>query len=92
VVVPGFDAVYAELLGSWGQSFVHLVSAGDLSGRCTFVDLARALYRSGILLVAVELGASPPGDLYVAPDADEPGSEFDLADLRGVWAIADDQA
>jgi len=92
VVVPGFDAVYAELLGSWGQSFVHFVPAGELSGRCTFADLARALYRRGILLAAVELGESLPGEACVAPDDDEPGSEFDLADLRGAWVITDDQA
>ena len=40
----------------------------------------------------MELGASPPGEVCVAPDEDEPGSEIDLADLCGIWAITDDQA
>jgi hypothetical protein len=95
VVVPGFDTVYAELLGSWGQSFVHKHIDPSIDptprGPCTFVELALWLRSLGEVLVAVEL-ASPTGRprLCIAPYGDEPGTRFDLADLRGAWVVAPD--
>ena len=95
VVVPGFDIVYAELLGSWGQSFVHKhIDPGiepSPSGPCTFTSLALYLRSLGEVLVAVELAdESGRPKLCVAPYGDEPGTRFDLADLRGAWVVAPD--
>lgn len=91
VVVPGFDTVYAELLGSWGQSFVHKRVVGAGPGRCTFVDLTLHLREQGEILVAVELGESErKTQLWIAPCATEAGAEFELETLRGVWVVAPD--
>ncbi len=92
VVVPGFDTVYAELLGSWGESFVHRHLEGPPQrGPCTFAALALQLRARGDLLIAVEL-AGPTGrsHLRVAPCGDAEGTAFDLSQLRGVWVIAPD--
>lgn len=92
VVVPGFDSVYAELLGSWGQSFVHKSVLGAPSGPCSFQALALHLRRAGEVLVAVELRSTDARapELCVAPSGSEPGTRFDLRDLVGVWVIAPD--
>lgn len=93
VVVPGFDTVYAELLGSWGQSFVHrhVSPESQESGRCTFAGLAGHLRAKGDVLIAIELAdENGRSRLRVAPCGDQPGTVFDLADLRGVWVIAPD--
>ena len=43
------------------------------------------------MLIAIELvGDTDTPQLCVAPCGDAPGTEFDLADLRGVWVIAPD--
>lgn len=93
VVVPGFDTVYAELLGSWGQSFVHrhVSPEPQETGRCTFAGLAEHLRAKGDVLIAIEL-ADDTGRprLCVAPCGDQLGTVFDLTDLRGVWVIAPD--
>jgi hypothetical protein len=95
VVVPGFDTMYAELLGSWGQSFVHKhIDPGvDPSprGPCTFTALATYLRGLGEILIALELADGVGGtNLCVAPYNDEPGTAFELADLRGAWVIGPD--
>jgi hypothetical protein len=92
VVVPGFDAVYAELLGSWGQSFVRLRPRATHHGPCCFTDLARALGRAGIVLVAIELRGGESGKLCVAPDEGDHGCRFELGDLESVWVVTDDDA
>ena len=93
VVVPGFDTVYAELLGSWGHSFVHrhVVPAQTGEGRCTFAALAHQLRARGDVLIAVEL-AGPGGRtrLCVAPCGDALGTAFELSELEGVWVVAPD--
>lgn len=92
VVVPGFDVVYSELLGNWGQSFVRLRPAKPATGRCTFPQLALSLWREGMLLLAVEfLRDDGRGTLHVAPARGEPGAEIDLSRLRSVWVIAPDR-
>ncbi len=92
VVVPGFDTVYAELLGSWGESFVHRhVEGAGQSGPCTFAALALELRTRGDILIAVELvGEGGVPRLCVAPCGDAVGTDFDLCELRGVWVIAPD--
>ncbi len=91
VVVPGFDTVYAELLGSWGQSFVHKHVESSERGRCTFASLAIHLRERGDVLIAVELAtARGRTRLCVAPCGDADGTVFDLEDLRGVWVVAPD--
>jgi hypothetical protein len=95
VVVPGFDIAYAELLGSWGQSFVHKhIDHGvepSPNGPCSFTSLAMYMRTLGEVLIAVELaGDGGRPRLCVAPYGDEPGTKFDLEDLRGVWVVAPD--
>lgn len=94
VVVPGFDTVYAELLGSWGESFVHrhtVPEPREAGGRCTFAALALHLRARGDVLIAIELAMEGGRvQLCVAPCGDQPGTVFDAADLRGVWVIAPD--
>lgn len=95
VVVPGFDTVYAELLGSWGQSFVHkhVVPGENESGHCDFAALALSLREGGEILIAVEL-EGPDGhlDLCVAPKSGKYGARFDVSALRGVWVVAPDSS
>lgn len=93
VVVPGFDVVYAELLGSWGQSFVHKHVEQPGEGRCTFAALAERLRTQHEVLVAVELGATASSTrIHIAPCRHEPAAEFDLRELQGVWVVAPDSA
>ncbi|HET6582448.1 MAG TPA: hypothetical protein VFG69_03350, partial [Nannocystaceae bacterium] len=92
VVVPGFDVMYEELLGAWGQSIVHKHVGEPRAGRCTFDALSRELQRAGELLVALELAT--PGDgrvrLVLAPRSSDPDGTFELSRLRGCWVIAPD--
>lgn len=94
VVVPGFDRVYSELLGSWGQSFVRVVPTGAIDPKAhgEFGALAVELSARGCLLVAVVLddGAGGSG-LHVAPAVDEPGWSFRWAAVQGLWVIAHDR-
>lgn len=91
VVVPGFDAVYGELLGAWGQSLVHMHVETAGSGMCTFEDLSARLGREGHILIAVEIDDGRGGvSLCVAPGPLEPGRSFAAAALRGAWVVAPD--
>jgi hypothetical protein len=93
VVVPHFDRVYAELMSPWGQSFMKLLplrGEGERRGRVRFSSLAEQLAREGHVLVAVEsCPECGPRTLSVGEGA--PGSdELELADLRGVWVVAEE--
>lgn len=92
VVVPGFDGVYSELLGSWGQSFVRLRPTEPGQGQIAFRELALALRRQGLLLIAVRLQDEEGRyHLCVAPSPEEMAFSIDRARLRYVWVIADDR-
>lgn len=92
VVVPGFDRVYSELLGSWGESFVRFRPSERVSGRCTFHGMATVLAERGCLLIGVELrDERGKRDLWIAPARGEPGAVFDLSEVRSVWAVAPDR-
>lgn len=88
IIVPGFDQVYAELLGSWGRSFVRFRPAAGSAGEGTFVGLARTLLRHELALVAVELRTPGGVELCVAPSAGELGDRFRYKNVEGVWAVA----
>lgn len=90
VVVPGFDGVYAELLGAWGQSLVHERAPVGQSGPCSFRSLALHLRSRGRILVAVEIVQDGRPRICVTPEGDEPGARFDLSELRGVWVVGPD--
>jgi len=91
VVVPGFDRVYSELLGSWGQSFVRLTPPPGASGPCTTEGLALGLAERGCVLVAVQFREpGPKGVLRVASVPGQLRKEFDLSEVGWVWAIAPD--
>jgi len=92
VVVPGFDGVYSELLGSWGQSFVRLKPAGRPRGHTSFREMALGLRAQGQLLVAIRIVDDEGCEqLCVAPGPDELGFEFELEALRFAWVIANDR-
>lgn len=92
VVVPGFDGVYSELLGSWGQSFVRMRPVKPGSGTVGFCELALGLRRRGRLLVGVRLEQDDGTTrLCVAPGPNEPGYQIDLAKLRYLWVITNDR-
>jgi len=92
VVVPGFDRVYSELLGSWGESFVRFRPSEAMSGPCTFHGMATVLAQRGCLLIGVELiDEHGQRDLWIAPSRGEPGAQFDLSEVRSVWAVAPDR-
>ncbi len=90
VAVPGFDAVWEELLGAWGQSIVHKHVVAPGQRPCSFVELAAELARSGEILIAVELADGRGGvDVALAPGPQERGGVFG-SELRGAWVIAAD--
>lgn len=92
VVVPSFDAVYAELLGPWGQSLLRMVPTGAPPGRCTFAGLAARLRRSGAILIAVEVhGADDDVSLHVGRGPAVDGS-FEASTLAAAWVVAPDVA
>lgn len=91
VVVPGFDNVYEELLGAWGQSLVHTHVTRPGQGRCSFAALGMHLRELGEILVALELvDARGRVRLVVAPGIEEEGGYFAAEQLRGAWVIAPD--
>ncbi len=90
VVVPGFDKVYEELLGAWGQSLVHMHVERGARGPSSFAAVARSFAAAGQILIAVELDDGPGPKLYVAPAPDDPGGHFDAARLVGAWVVAPD--
>lgn len=91
IVVPGFDEVYEELLGAWGQSLVHLDVEQAGTGSGSFVLLGEQLRREGQILIAVEIDDGRGGSkLCVAPGVDEHGGTFAANTLRGAWVIAPD--
>ena len=91
VVVPGFDLMYEELLGAWGQSIVHKHIGEPRRGACTFVALSRELQKDGEILIALELvGDDGRSRMVVAPRPQEPGGSFELSRLRGCWVVAPD--
>ncbi|MBL4687941.1 MAG: ion transporter [Nannocystaceae bacterium] len=92
VVVPGFDRVYSELLGSWGQSFVRFLPESSVDGPCSFAQMATELATRGYLLIGVELrDGDGHASLWVAPTRGETGAQFELSQLVSVWAIAPDR-
>ena len=94
VVVPGFDAVYSELLGSWGQSFVRLLPKKKLTeGTCTFGELSISLWSDGKLLIGVEVFDDEGNrHLCIAPGPGERGFTIELSKLRCAWVIAADKS
>lgn len=94
-VVPGFDAVFSEVLSPWGQSFELLRPApgGDPAARWTFGELSRALRAARRTLLAVALrDGDGPARLCVTPNADEPGATFAWGDVTGLWVTDDASA
>lgn len=88
IIVPGFDQVYAELLGSWGRSFIRLRPAAGSQGDWSFVDMARQLRRQQVALLAVELEVDGATELCVAPSKGEAGDRFAVRDVVGAWVVA----
>ena len=92
VVVPSFDAVYAELLGPWGQSLLRMVPRDAPPGRCTFGGLAARLRGEGAVLLAIEVrGADEAVALYIGRGPEEDGA-FEARSLVAAWVITADLA
>ncbi len=90
VVVPGFDTVYEELLGAWGQSLVHMHVEQAQQGPCSFDAVAARFAAQGHILIAIELDDGSGPRLFVAPARHEPGGRFDARRLVGAWVVAPD--
>jgi len=97
LAVPAFEAIYAQLLGPWGQSFQRIRPVPDSAPgdrELSFLKVAKALHRQGMLLVAVELRpAGAPTDseprLYVCPLDGDDGETFQVSSLVAAWVIAE---
>ena len=90
-VVPGFDAIYSELLSPWGQTFTRLVvdAAEAPDTAWTYAELARAFVAGGRTLVGVELAGPGRPTLRVAPSRGEPGDRFSLGQVVSLWVVAE---
>lgn len=90
--VPGFEALYSELLGPHGQSLVRLAVGSDEGSpsdvQLSFGQLAGSLALRERLLVAVELAGDPR--LHIAPQTGDPGHQITLSRLAAVWVIERD--
>jgi hypothetical protein len=81
--VPGVSAIYDELLEERGQDVVRFGIALGARGRTTWAAVCVALQRRS----AVALGLQRrDGRVVLAP---EPSTVLELADLSGVYAIAE---
>jgi hypothetical protein len=92
VVVPSFEMVYEELMGSWGQSFNRLAVAGSRGGSCTFAQLEEHLAGDrGELIIACEF-EQDNGEIGLRVGSGGWGGDgvIDLKRLRALWTIAKD--
>lgn len=92
VVVPSFEMVYEELMGSWGQSFNRLAVGGSEHGSCTFAQLEEFLGEDrGELLIACEF-EQDDGAIALRVGWGGWGGDgvIDLQRLRGLWTVARD--
>ena len=92
VVVPSFEMVYEELMGSWGQSFRRLAVAGSSHGACRFAQLEEHLAdERGELLIACEF-ETDDGELALRVGSGGWGGDgvVDLKRLRALWTVAKD--
>lgn len=103
VAVPGFEMIYAQLLGPWGQSFQRVTPKAGVtrSGRITFSQLARELHEERqMLLVAVEVAEETPSApnkftrpqgprLVVCPLDTDDDAAFEHDQITSLWVIAD---
>ncbi|TNF31304.1 MAG: hypothetical protein EP329_12560 [Deltaproteobacteria bacterium] len=92
VAVPGFDALYSELLGPWGHGFMRLETTADARARgdviWSFVELGTVMRARGDILVAVELAPLPGRPTGItSPPALAPNQVFPQSALRALWVI-----
>jgi len=92
VAVPGFDALYAELLGPWGHGLSRLELAPAARARddviWSFLELGMVLRARGDILVAVELaGADGRPEGITSPPELAPKRVFPQSALAAVWVI-----
>jgi hypothetical protein len=94
VLIPGFSAVYGELLAPWGHSFTRLLADGRGRGRCSFHALSLRLAESNLgILIGVELDADGGGaELYLGSGPPRDDGRVELSRLRAVWVVAPDPA
>lgn len=89
--VPGFHALYNELLSPGGHDLRRRHLAPELLalGTLSFPELGRMLRAEGRLLVAVEVrdGDAEEPALTIAPAPGAPGHDLELAEVAAVWLI-----
>jgi hypothetical protein len=88
-VIPGFNLVYGELLGPWGQSFARRTVVTPGSGRCGFAALAERFVADGELLLGVEVMRGGERRLELGAGG---GGVIELAEVIAVWVLAPDPA
>lgn len=88
-VIPGFNLVYGELLGPWGQSFARRRVVTPGGGRCGFAALAERFVAGGELLLGVEVTRGGERRLELGAGG---GGPIELAEVTAVWVLAPDPA
>jgi hypothetical protein len=93
VLVPGVARLYGQLLRETGDELLKLVpprDAGLPPGReLSYPDLAAALTRRRLVLVAVELQGPDGPRACVNPGAGEPGHRFQPEELTGLFCLGE---
>lgn len=82
--VPGLMGIYERLLGDRGQELVRIPLAPSTGeGELTFGAIQRSMADHGAVVIGLD---SRDQGLVVSPDPDR---RFELAELRGLFAVAD---
>jgi hypothetical protein len=96
-MVPGFDAIYSDIMSPSGPSLVRLLPEPhpEQSERLwSFDELARSLAARGqVALALVYKHESGQGQLVIAPSSKRSSDCFRMDELEAVWVLGDrDQA
>ena len=97
VAVPGFDAIFSELLGPWGHGFARLETTEAARSQSdviwSFLELGMVLRARGDTLVAIEFAdADGPRPRIMAPPELSPNRVFAQSTLCAVWVLREDEA
>jgi hypothetical protein len=86
VAVPGWEAIYTELLSSGGQSLVRMkVRDGEPDRETTLRELALGYRERGLLVIGVELMLDGQNVRKLLPK--DENVRFGTRQLQAVWAI-----
>ncbi len=89
VTVPGFDAIFGEILAPHGPSFTAMrpEPGHALEARWSFAELAQALRVDGLILLGLELAGAEGSATILCPRAGAHGDTFRWRDVRTLWVL-----